>query len=560
MKNIAKFNQMMNNSFRTPKSSIDEYIVTVEGMLDVCSNSKIGRNGNSNKNELMSRPTLMYLWYLIKQGKIVKVEPMDTSAEAVSGSFLHVPMYDLEGKPTLEAIIPIVAKDDRYALGEYQNILFVDKLLDLKVLNGEFIQESYKGGSRVRKCSSHLEYLENINSITILDNVYSITDSKGFNYLAAPLLAKHTLVTITGSDGKPELYQIVGNPHSLDDLNDPNVEKNSDGYITQDIIIPMIHGIGAKSKHIKNKAGKEVSYRYSSPTSRFMALASLFVSHELYKGNLQTDPNNDMWKRKARVTEWDMIEGFNRSVVEPFEKLFPNADSLKVLTLAIDVFIFTILGDEVKETNPAVSHTVLMLFSCLFGNQKEFDLIEDLTTPKSTLLATKTWEWVSYFLSLKTSWENTPYVNHKDLRRSHNTMYNLEFTEVNFNDAHGALVGALASLPNGSQYVKTATVPCIKKVNGEDVVTTKQMQVFKNHYGISAYILYDYDRYMFEHGAVCKRGQFIEQLCTIARLNRKQSNSSMPKYLGIAPNQVNDFKQFLEDVYGYGTDKYWKLV
>ena len=255
-----------------------------------------------------------------------------------------------------------------------------------------------------------------------------------------------------------------------------------------------------------------------------------------------------------------MIEGFNKSIVEPFEKLFPNDDPLKVLTLAIDVFIFTILVDEVKKTNPAVSHTVLVLFSRLFGNQKEFDLIEDLTTPNSTLLATKTWEWVSYFLSLKTAWENTPYVNHKDLRRSHNTMYNLEFTEENFNDAHGALVGALASLPDGTNYVKTVTVPCKKKVNGENVYTTKQMQVFKNHYGISAYILYDYDRYMFEHGATNGRGQFITQLRTIAVINRTQSNSSMPKYLGIAPNQVNDFKQFLEEVYGYGTDNYWKLV
>lgn len=550
----------MNNIFRTTKSSIDEYIADVEGALDVCSNSEVGRKGNSNKNELMSRPTLMYLWYLIKQGKIVKVEPLNDHFEAVKGLFLLTPMYDNEGNPTLEAIVPIVAEGEGYELGEYQKILFVDKILNLEVLEGEFIKTRYRGGQHVRKCTDHLEYLENNDGYSTLNKVYRITDSKGVSCLVDPLLAQYTNITITGADGKPELYQIVGNPHSFSDLNDPNIEKESDGYITQDIIIPMIHGIEAESKRVKCKGGKAVAYRYSCPITKFMALASLFVSHELHKGELQADSNNDMWKRKARVTEWDMIEGFNRSVVEPFEKLFPNDDPLKVLTLAIDVFIFTILGDEVKKTDPAVSYAVLVLFSRLFGNQKEFDLIEDPTTPNSTLLATKTWEWVSYFLSLKTAWENTPYVNHKDLRRSHNTMYNLEFTEENFNDAHGALVGAFASLPNAADYVKTVEVPCKKRVNGKDVITTKQMQVFKDHYGISAYILYDYDRYMFEHGAIkCKR-QFIQQLCTIAKLNRKQSNSSMPKYLGIAPNQVNDFKQFLEEVYGYGTDKYWKLV
>ena len=561
VKNIEACKQMMNRGLRRPNGSIDDYINRLEDLLDKYSNSKVGRKGNSNKNELMSRPTLMYLWYLIKQGKIVKVEPLDDHFEAVKGSFLLTPMYDDEGNPTLEAIVPIVVEGEGYKPGEYQKILFVDKISNFEVLEGEFIKTRYRGGQRVRKCTDHLEYLENNDGYSTLNKVYRITDSKGVSCLADPLLAQYTNITITGADGKPELYQIVGNPHSFSDLNDPNVEKESDGYITQDIVIPMIRGIGAESKRIKRKGDKAVAYRYSCPISKFMALASLFVSHELYNGKLQADPNNDMWKRKARVTEWDMIEGFNKSIVEPFEKLFTNEDPLKILTLAIDVYLFTVLGT--KAMNAGVEKAfkdVLTLYSDLFGNQKELALFGNPTASENVLAGTAMFKWLSYFLSMQTSWKSTPYVNHKDLRRSHNTMYNLEFTKENFNDAHGALVGALASLPNGTQYVKTVTVPSRKKVNGENVYTNKQMQVFKNHYGISAYILYDYDRYMFEHGAIKCREQFIEQLRTIAMINRTQSNSSMPKYLGIAPNQVNDFKEFLEDVYGYGTDKYWKLV
>ena len=579
VKNIEDCKQMMDNGLSAPLYSIDYCLNSLEELLNKYSNSKVGRSGDSNKNEMMSRPTLMYLWYLIKQGKIVKVEHKDKSAEAVNGHFLLVPMYDDEGKPTLEAIIPIVAKGEGYELGEYQKILFVDKMLDFEILDGWFIQESYRGGSRIRKCRDRLEYLENINSITTLDKVCSITDSKGRNYLADPLLASHTIITITGADGKPELYQIVGNPHSFDDLNDPSAKKASDGYITQDIIIPMILGIGADSKRIKRKGDKEVAYRYSSPIAKFMALASLFVSHELHKGKLEANPDNDFYKRKARVKEWDMIEGFNKSIVEPFEKLFPNEDPLKILTLAIDTFILTILcsdtmdrflkiagrtngkeSDEAMEKFNKTFNDLIRPYTELFGNKAESILFENINVPENVLTVTNTWKWLSYFLSMKTAWESTPYVNHKDLRRSHNTMYNLEFTEENFNDAHGALVGAFASLPNATDYVKTVTVPSKKKVNGENVYTTKQMQVFKNHYGISAYILYDYDKYMFNIGATGNRGQFIKQLRDIAVKNRMQANSPMPKYFVIAPDEVDKFKKFLEEVYGYGTDNYWKLV
>ena len=560
VKNIEACKQMMNKGLRRPNDGIDDYINRLEDLLDKYSNSKVGRNGNSNKNEMMSRPTLMYLWHLIKQGKVVRGDPGHKSFDSISGHFLLVPMYDDEGNTTKNAIMPIIAKGDGYELGEYQNILFVDKLLNLEELEGEFIQERYRGGLYVRKCTNHLEYLEN-DGYAVLNRVYRVTDSKGDSYLVDPLVNGKTIITISGANGKPELYQIVGSPHSFNDLNDPNVEKASDGYITQDIVIPMIHGIGADSKRIQRKGDKAVAHRYSCPISKFMALASLFVSHELYNGKLKAEPTNDMWKRKARVKEWDMIEGFNKSIVEPFEKLFTNEDPLKILTLAIDVFLFTVLGT--KAMNAGVEKAfkdVLTLYSDLFGNSGELALFSNPTASENVLAGTTMFKWLSYFLSMQTSWKSTPYVNHKDLRRSHNTMYNLEFTEENFNDAHGALVGALASLPDGTNYVETVTVPSRHKVNGENVYTTKQMQVFKNHYGISAYILYDYDRYMFEHGATNSRGQFIAQLRTIAVINRTQSNSPMPKYLGIAPNQVNAFKEFLEEVYGYGTPNYWKLV
>ena len=65
---------------------------------------------------------------------------------------------------------------------------------------------------------------------------------------------------------------------------------------------------------------------------------------------------------------------------------------------------------------------------------------------------------------------------------------------------------------------------------------------------------------MLKHGATQFRGQFISQLSDIAKYNRKQINSQIPKHLVIAPNQVAMFRDFLENQYGYGTPAYWKLV
>ena len=335
------------------------------------------------------------------------------------------------------------------------------------------------------------------------------------------------------------------------------MKKASDGYITQDIIIPIIRGIGSHNKFIygNGEGQPATAYRASIPVSRFMALGSLFVSHEINKATLAKDPDNDLLKRKARVKEWDMIEGVERAFVEPYEKMFPNADRLKVLTLAINMFIFTMVGiiaiqDGDKKAVKIVRRTYLNIFS----SDEEIDLCRHSDTPTYLIKSTKGFKWMSYFISLVDAWEKVPYVNHKDLRRSHNVMYNLEFTSADFNDAHGALVGAFASLPNGSDYTYVTTVPCRKKENG------KQMQVFKNKCGISAYILNDFDRYMLEHGATQFRGQFISQLSAIAKYNRKQINSHIPNNLVIAPNQVAMFKEFLEETYGYGTPAYWKLV
>ena len=196
----------------------------------------------------------------------------------------------------------------------------------------------------------------------------------------------------------------------------------------------------------------------------------------------------------------------------------------------------------------------------IFCPDEEIDLFRNNNTHNYLIKSTKGFRLFSYFVSLVEAWENVPYVNHKDLRRSHNVMYNLEFTSVNFNDAHGALVGAFACLPNGSDYTYVTTVPCRKKVNGRNIQTEKQMTVFKNKCGISAYILDDFDRHMFEHGVTQFRGQFISQLSTIAKYNRKQINSHIPNNLVIAPNHVRMFKEFLVETYGYGTPAYWKLV
>ena len=559
-KMIADCKAKMRIGLNSPVIDIDTCIELLEGCLDSVSDSKLGRFGNSNKNGMMSRPIIMYLWYLIKQGKRVNVKTVCNNG-LVSGEFLLVPMYDDNGKPNNNAIIPIVAKGDGCELGEYQKILFVEQLADFSFIDGEFIQRFDNGSMYIEECVNHNEYLDNLNSGISFNRACKITTIDGTTYLCHPALSVNTIITITEANCKPEVYRVTGNQHSCDTLNDPTVDKESDGYITQDIIIPLIHGIGSPGKYITDEYGEATAYRASIPVSRFMALASLFVSHELFKGKLAAEPYNDMWKRKARVKEWDMIDGFNKSIVEPFEKLFPNEDGLKVLTLAIDLYLLTVLGIyALQEGKADIRELVLLYYANLFGSSEEYNKIINGTATKNELENAETLKWMYYFLSMQEAWNSMPYVNHKDLRRSHNVMYNLEFTSADFNDAHGALVGAFASLPNGSDYTDVVTVPSRKRVNGRNVYSTKQMQVFKDHYGISAYILDDFDKYMLKCGATQFRGQFISQLSTIAQHNRKQLNLQTPNYLVIAPDQVAMFRDFLEKQYGYGTTAYWKLV
>ena len=551
---INECKKLMSESTIRENINIDGVTRVVEKYLQQLSNSSLGRKGSSRKNDLMSRPIIMYLWHLIKQGKVVDVSSLTEGG--VSGKFLLVPMYDDEGKPTLQAIIPIVASSMYEPAGEYQTIRFVEKLSDVDDVEGKFIFRSSNGSMYVDECDD-VEYLENLDTCRSFDHALKITTANGIEYLDNPVLARRNIITINNG-----LYRYVQAPHGLEELNDPNAKKASDGYITQDIIIPIIRGIGSSSKFIYGHGADNpaTAYRASVPVSRFMALASLFVSHDKFKDKLAEDPDNDLLKRKARVSEWDMIEGVEQTIVEPYKNMFPGEDELKILTLAIDMFILTLLGIEaMQEDKPDVVWLVIGIYFCLFGTEEEAKLVDDTNTPNSVLYGTLGYRWLSYFISLAESWENVPYVNHKDLRRSHNVMYNLEFTCVDFNDAHGALVGAFASL-NSGKYTDTVTVPTRKKVDGKTIYTTKQMQVFKDHYGISAYILYDFDKYMYNEGATHYKGQFISQLKTIAICNRKHLDTTVTGNIGIAPDQVRMFEKFLVSVYGYGTDTYWKMV
>ena len=551
---INECKKLMSESTIRENINIDGVTRVVEKYLQQLSNSSLGRKGSSRKNDLMSRPIIMYLWHLIKQGKVVDVSSLTEGG--VSGKFLLVPMYDDEGKPTLQAIIPIVASSMYEPAGEYQTIRFVEKLSDVDDVEGKFIFRSSNGSMYVDECDD-VEYLENLDTCRSFDHALKITTANGIEYLDNPVLARRNIITINNG-----LYRYVQAPHGLEELNDPNAKKASDGYITQDIIIPIIRGIGSSSKFIYGHGADNpaTAYRASVPVSRFMALASLFVSHDKFKDKLAEDPDNDLLKRKARVSEWDMIEGVEQTIVEPYKNMFPGEDELKILTLAIDMFILKLLGIEaMQEDKPDVVWLVIGIYFCLFGTEEEAKLVDDTNTPNSVLYGTLGYRWLSYFISLAESWENVPYVNHKDLRRSHNVMYNLEFTCVDFNDAHGALVGAFASL-NSGKYTDTVTVPTRKKVDGKTIYTTKQMQVFKDHYGISAYILYDFDKYMYNEGATHYKGQFISQLKTIAICNRKHLDNKVTGNIGIAPDQVRMFEKFLVSVYGYGTDTYWKMV
>lgn len=555
---INECKKLISESTTKDDINVDGVTRVVEMCLQQFSNSDLGRKGSSRRNDLMSRPIIMYLWHLIKQGKIVDVSSLIGSG-GVSGKFLLVPMYDDEGKPTLQAIIPIVASSMYDPEGEYQIIRFVEKLSDFKTdVDGHFIfRTSSDGGIYVDECTSDAEYFENLANCRSFDNAWKITTANGAEYFESPALAQRNIITINN-----ELYHYIQAPHCSVELNDPAAEKASDGYITQDIVIPIIRGIGSSNKFIYSHGTDKqaTAYRASVPVSRFMALASLFVSHDRYKDDLAKDPDNDLLKRKARVNEWDMIEGVEQTIVDPYRNMFPGEDELKVLTLAIDMFILTLLGIEaIQGDKPDVVNLVLGIYFYLFGTDEEIKLIDDPNTPSEVIQNTLGYRWLSYFISLIDSWENVPYVNHKDLRRSHNVMYNLEFTYADFNDAHGALAGAFAGLSKG-QYTDTVTVPAKRKVDGKTVHTTKQMQVFKNHYGISAYILYDFDKYMYNEGATHYRGQFISQLRTIAIYNRKHLDNKVTGNLGIAPDQVRMFEKFLVSVYGYGTDTYWKLV
>lgn len=553
---INECKKLMSESTIRENLNINGVTRVVEKYLQQLSDSDVGRKGSSRKNDLMSRPIIMYLWHLIKHGKIVDVSSL--AEGGVSGKFLLVPMYDDEGKPTLQAIIPIVAGSMCETEGEYQIIRFVEKLSDIKEVKGKFIFRSSSNGSTyVDKCIDSIEYLENIDTCRSFDNAWKITTVNGVEYLDNPILAARNVITINN-----ELYHYIKAPHCSVELNDPNIEKASDGYITQDIVIPVIRGISSSSKLIYNNGTDKpaTAYRASVPVSRFMALASLFVSHDKFKDKLAKDHDNDLLKRKARVSEWDMIEGVEQTIVEPYKNMFPNEDELKVLTLAIDMFILTLLGIEaMQKDKPEVVNLVIGIYFYLFGTNEEAKLVDDPNTPRSVIQNTLGYRWLSYFISLVESWENVPYVNHKDLRRSHNVMYNLEFTCADFNDAHGALAGAFASLSKG-QYTDTVTVPAKKKVDGKTVYTTKHMQVFKDHFGISAYILYDFDKYMYNEGATHYRGQFINQLKKIAICNRKRLDNKVTGNISIAPDQVRMFENFLVSVYGYGTDAYWKLV
>ena len=344
---INECKKLMSESTTRENLNIDGVTSVVEKYLQQLSDSDVGRKGSSRKNDLMSRPIIMYLWHLIKQGKVVDVEPLADGG--VSGKFLLVPMYDDEGKPTLQAIIPIVASSMYEPAGEYQIIRFIEKLSDIDDnVEGKFIFRSSGNGTYVDECTDDVEYLENLDTCSSFDSAWKITTASGVEYLDNPDLAARNIITIND-----DRYRYVQAPHGLEELNDPNVKKASDGYITQDIIIPVIRGIGSSSKFIYGNGtdNPATAYRASVPVSRFMALASLFVSHESNKDDLAKDPDNNLLKRKARVSEWDMIEGVEQTLVDPYKNMFKGEDELKVLTLAIDMFILTLLGIEAMQEN-----------------------------------------------------------------------------------------------------------------------------------------------------------------------------------------------------------------
>ena len=159
---IAECKKLMSEGLAQKDVSIDELTKLVDENLKMFSNSDIGRNGSSRKNDLMSRPIIMYLWHLIKQGKIVEVASLDNAG--ASGNFLMIPMYDDYGKPTLQAIMPIVASSGYEPDGEYQTIRFVERLSDFDVCEGKYILRSSGNAMYVDECISDSEYEENLET------------------------------------------------------------------------------------------------------------------------------------------------------------------------------------------------------------------------------------------------------------------------------------------------------------------------------------------------------------------------------------------------------------
>ena len=243
---INDYKKLISESTTKENINIDGVITAIERCLQQFSNSDLGRKGSSRRNDLMSRPIIMYLWHLIKQGKIVDVSPL-TGCSGVSGKFLLVPMYDDEGKPTLQAIIPIVASSKYEPEGEYQVIRFVEKLSNFETdVDGHFIFRTSSDGSiYVDECTNDVEFFKNVNNDRSFDRAWRITTANGAEFLESPALAKRNIITIDN-----ERYHYVQAPHCSAELNDPKVEKASDGYITQDIVIPIIRGIGSSNKFI----------------------------------------------------------------------------------------------------------------------------------------------------------------------------------------------------------------------------------------------------------------------------------------------------------------------
>ena len=382
---IAECKKLMSEGLVQKDVNIDELSKLVDENLKMFSNSNLGRNGSSRKNDLMSRPIIMYLWHLIKQGKIVDVKSLDQAG--ASGKFLMIPMYDDYGKPTLQAIMPIVASSRYEPDGEYQTIRFVERIAEVEKVEGKYILRSSGNAMYVDECISDSEYRENLETCRSFNIAYKITKTDGSVYLDSPIFASGNIITIDN-----ELYHCIPNPHGFDELNDPNMKKASDGYITQDIIIPIIRGIAAPGKFIygNGEGQPATAYRASIPVSRFMALGSLFVSHECNKAALEKDPDNDYLKRKARVKEWDMIEGVERAFVGPYEKILPNGDKLKVLTLAIDMFILTIVGNiAMQDGDDRAIGIIIKMYFNLFGSEEELALFRNPDTPDCVLNNTK---------------------------------------------------------------------------------------------------------------------------------------------------------------------------